>query len=820
MLAKHDLIERVGAQEANNMIQDYFEAKRSRSILDAFQKQEGIVEKAKEKAEKIEFGTDAYYDALDEVEKAKNDFYNIAVARSKVKLSDESIDIYSALEDDNPELRNMMDNWQAVNSNNLDNMEFSGLISKKRAKSLREIEDYVPWQRIQDEMDDVHSAPVRGSTKSLTNVAKEKVFKRNAAVNKAAREYIDGEIDLDQFNEAVQLYQENLGEIDDILDNMLHNTAVLGRNSMRNHAANMIAARYAERYTEGKKAGKLKLYREEGRDDNGVRLNIVVNGRRVIVNIPDPLIAEAVIGMENINMPAVEIFAVMANLLRRGITTWPQFQLRQLFMDAPTAAMVSGLGAKNSAILYADTFKSFLNALNSEDPIVRHLKAYGIGGFQSYTRSPEQQYKQQIGLIEQKKLDQFTNLLDKIGDASDMAQRIATYKRVLAETGDETLALIRSNNIIDFKKHGNAKIVVAITRSVSFMNAYAQQLDVLAEALAGGGLKGKNRAAAFGSMLKVAAMLTMWTTLYTWIMGGNDEYEKMDDQKKARNFVIPKNLTKYIGVEDNILLPMNTSAAYFFKAMPELITNYVIKKGTKNEVDGTRLRKALAEAALDSLLGPNPIATGIKPVVEIGLKRNFFTGGAITPKGLEGLDAAEQYNASTSELGKVLSAVAGGVLNPIEMDHLVRGIFGTNGAVVMWGSNMLSGDRPTAEQKDNPLWGGLMDRDVGRGPETLFYDLKSEVEPKHKTFMKLIEREKDEEADKYFKKHEKEIAAYEYVTGIESALKEINKEIRRVGEVRDPKFSKDDRRKEIQELQNTKNDILSDVIQIRKEAGL
>jgi predicted GNAT family acetyltransferase len=820
MLAKHDLIERVGGQEANNMIQDYFEAKRSRSILNAFQKQEGVVEKAKEKAEKLEFGTDAYYDALDEVEKAKNDFYNIAVARSKVKLSDESIDIYSALEDDNPELRNMMENWQAVNSSNLDNMEFSGLISKKRAKSLREIEDYVPWQRIQDEMDDVHSAPVRGSTKSLTNVAKEKVFKRNAAVNKAARDYIDGEIDLDEFNEAIQKYQENLGEIDDILDNMLHNTAVLGRNSMRNHAANMIASRYAERYTEGKKKDKLKLYREEGRDDNGVRLNIVVNGKRVIVNIPDPLIAEAVVGMENINMPAVEIFAVMANLLRRGITTWPQFQLRQLFMDAPTAAMVSGLGAKNSAILYADTFKSFLNALNSEDPIVRHLKAYGIGGFQSYTRSPEQQYKQQIGLIEQNKLDQFTNILDKIGDASDMAQRIATYKRVLAETGDETLALIRSNNIIDFKKHGNAKMVVAITRSVSFMNAYAQQLDVLAEALAGGGLKGKNRGAAFGSMLKVAAMLTMWTTIYTMIMGGDDDYEKMDDQKKARNFVIPKSLTKHIGVDDNILLPMNTSAAYFFKAMPELITNYVVKKGTKDEVDGTRLRKALAEAAIDSLLGPNPIATGIKPAVEIKLKHNFFTGGPITPKGLEGLDAAEQYNASTSELGKILSAVVGGALNPIEMDHLVRGIFGTNGAVVMWGSNMLSGERPTAEQKDNPLWGGLMDRDVGRGPETLFYDLKTEVEPKHKTFMKLVEREKDEEAEKYFNKHEKEIAAYEYVTGIESALKEINKEIRRVGEVRDPKFSKDDRRKEIQELQKTKNDILEDVIQIRKEAGL
>jgi Large polyvalent protein associated domain 38 len=820
MLAKHDLIERVGAQEANNMIQDYFEAKRSRSILDSFVDQEAAVEKAKEKAEKIEFGTESYYDALDEVEKAKRDFYNIAIARSKVSLSDESIDIYSALEDDNPELRIMMDNWQAVNKNIIDNMEFSGLISKKRAKQLRDIKDYVPWQRIQDDMEDVHSPQGRSSTKSLTNVAKEKVFKRNAAVNKAAREYIDGEIDIDQFNEVMQQHQENLGEIDDILDNMLHNVAILGRNSMRNHAANMIAQRYAERYTEGKKKDKLRLFREEGKDENGVRVNIVINGRRVIVNIQDPLIAEAVLGMENINMPAVQVFAVMANLLRRGITTWPQFQLRQLFMDAPTAAMVSGLGAKNSAILYADTFKSFLNALNSEDPIVRHLQAYGIGGFQSYTRSPEKLYKQKIGLVEHNKLDQFTNLLDKVGDASDMAQRIATYKRVLAETGDETLALIRANNIIDFKKHGNSKIAVALTRSVSFMNAYAQQLDVLAEALAGGGLKGKNRGAAFASMLKAASMLTMWTVIYTMIMGGNDDYENMDDQKKARNFVIPKKLTKAIGLEDNVLLPMNTSPSFFFKAMPELITNYVLKKGTKNEVDGTRLRKALSDAFVDSMLGPNPIPTGIKPFAEIGLNHNFFTGGTITPKGMEGLDAAEQYNASVSELGKVISALTGRALNPFEADHLVRGIFGTNGALVMWGSNLFSGERPTAEQKDNPLWGGLLDRDVGRNKEALFYDLKNEVEPKHKTFMKMVEREKDVEADKYFDKHEKELEVYEYVKGIEAALKEVNKEIRRVGEVKDPKLTKDDRRKEILELQNTKNEILEDVIEMRKAAGL
>jgi len=489
-------------------------------------------------------------------------------------------------------------------------------------------------------------------------------------------------------------------------------------------------------------------------------------------------------------------------------------------MDAPTAAMVSGLSAKGAAKIYGDTFLQFYNALNSQDPIVRHLKAYGIGGFQSYARSPEKELKKEIGLLDHDKLDKFTNFLDKIGDASDMAQRAATYKQVLAETGDETLALMRANNIIDFKKHGNAKLAIALTRSVSFMNAYAQQIDVLAEALTGGGLKGKNRGAAFASMIKAASMLTLWSLIYSFMMGGNDDYEQLDDQTKARNFVIPRNLAKYIGADSNILLPMNTSASFFFKAMPELIYNYVAKNGTKSEVDQTRFLKAMSTAFLDSMLGPSPIPTGIKPAAEIALNHNFFTGGTVTPKGLEGIDAKEQYNASTSELGKVLSNLTGNALNPIEMDHIVRGTFGTVGAVVMWGSNMLSGERPTAEQRDNPLWGGMIDRSVGRGPESLFYDLKEEVDPKYKTYMKLIEREQDEKAEQYFDKHEKEIAMHEYVVGIEAALKDINKQIRRVGEVKDPSLSKEDRRKEIQDLQKMKNEILDDIIEMRKEAGL
>jgi hypothetical protein len=74
-----------------------------------------------------------------------------------------------------------------------------------------------------------------------------------------------------------------------------------------------------------------------------------------------------------------------------------------------------------------------------------------------------------------------------------------------------------------------------------------------------------------------------------------------------------------------------------------------------NAIDETRLRKALARAAYDSLLGPNPIATGLRAPIEIILNHDFFTGGTVTPRGMENLDVYMQYTSSTSNLGKLFS---------------------------------------------------------------------------------------------------------------------------------------------------------------------
>ena len=801
IIEKSKLIARVGEQRASDMIQMYFEGKRSKSINDEYQKIEQEIARLDQERLSPGLAPDQLNQVLNDLLDAKQDLKQIGIAKKKVRMSEKQIDFYSKLDEKHPELGNMMENWTRVNQNMIDMMLFSKIISKKRAERLKGIKDYVPWYRIQDDMEDVHDTSTMGAVRSNTNIAKEKKFK-DTEVNK---------------------------DIDDIVDNMLHNVMTITRNSMRNHAANRVVDSFGTRVK-----GKIAVFPKEGSTKNGaVRLNILRNGRRIIVEIKDPLIAESVTGMEDIAIPFTDILGMAANGLRRGITLWPEFQVKQLFMDAPTAALVSGV--KNPTKLWGEVFAGFAKAVKGGDPIVELLQSYGIGGYQSYTRTPEMELKQKIGLIENNRLDKLMGTLDKIGDASDMAQRVAIYNRVLLETktakdgafpnGDQMQALIAANNIIDFKKRGSGRLAQFLTRTVSFMNAYAQQIDVLAMTIAGSGYTGKDKAAAWAQLGKTAAIFSIYVMLYSWAVGGEDDYEELDDQTKLRNIYVPKSLTKYIGMDNGLLIPMHTSASFFFKSIPEGTYNVIVKEGTKNEIDGTRIRKALAEAAIDSLLGPNPVPTGAKPIIEIGLNRSFFTGRAITPKSLEGIDAAEQYLATTSELGKVLSALTGNpfnekrVLNPIEADHLVRSLFGTTGAAVQWGTNIFSGDRPTPRDKDNPFYGSFIAADVGRAPEDLFYSFKDKVDSRYNTYQSLLKDAKFEQADKYFDRYEKEITAHTYISAMDNSLAEINREIRALGRTsRD--MTPDERRAEITEKQRLKNQLLEDVNAMRKEAGL
>jgi hypothetical protein len=417
--------------------------------------------------------------------------------------------------------------------------------------------------------------------------------------------------------------------------------------------------------------------------------------------------------------------------------------------------------------------------------------------------------------------DVFIQALDHIGDSSDIAQRVATYKRVLAETGDEAQAMYQAANVINFMHHGASATAQGFIKTVPFAGAYANAQDVLVNALLGGGLKGMSRAEAIKRLAITTTLLGITTLLYRMVIGDDPEYEELDDQTKLRNYIIPGT---------DIMLPMNTSAGFIFKALPEMIYNKIITEGTKNEIDQARLKRALSVAAKDMLLGPEPIPQVVKGMVEIGIDYNFFTGRSVVPENLKDVEAAQQYNAATSELGKYISAAteipgADGkrMLSPVQADHLVRSLFGTTAAVAQWFTNSIaaaSGERIAPAERETPITGSFKRPAVPRGNEDLFYDLKERSDKKYETWNQFIARGQTKEAAAYMKQHSKLIAMHDYTAETAESLSEINQLIRYYGEYTKSKLSPEERRKKVEQMQRTKQKILSGVKAQRRAAGL
>ena len=843
--AEGALKKRLGDQLGTDIIQGYLEAKRSRSIQNEYFDREVEYEFFKNNYDELRAANapeDDIMAARDAMDEAKKDLKAIEVVYKKIRMSDEEIDEFIARDAVHPELRKIMDNWSAINQNMLTLWRQVGLMSEKRYESLSNIKDYVPWQRIMNDATDIHS-PVQASNRKMTNIGLEKLFKKGKPTVITDFVAKDGQQDF-KIQPAVEVEVEINGspvdpdkvtmtadgqvkldvpvtagdlvvfrasrEIENIIDNMTRNVMRMTMNGLRHAAAQRIVMEYATR----DKKGKIMVFPKA--DKARGRFDFIVNGERVVVEIQDPLIAESIFGMESLDIAMLAPLAAVANFTRRTITLSGVFQIKQVFKDAPTAALVTGV--KRPLVLIGGVYKGFVTSLLNTDPTVKILKAAGIGGFQSLARTPEAEIKRRLGIMNRNVFDFVIKGLDHIGDSSDMAQRVAVYKRVLAETGNETQALYQAANVINFLHHGSGQVSQAIVKTVPFAGAYANSMDVLIQALAGGGLKGRSRANALARLAATGTLLAGITLLYCFLVGDDEDYNQMDDQTKMRNFMIPG--TK-------ILLPMNTSAAYFYKAVPEMIYNKIMKEGTKNAVDERRLRTALKEAAIDMLLGPTPVPSAVKPFIEIGLNKNFFTGRPVVPEALAKLEAAERYVAETSEAGKFLSSLTGTkekrLLDPIETDHLIRGVFGTAGAMAQWFTNSIavaSGERAALTDKQQPITGSFLRADVGRRNEDLFYDFKAEVDKRYGTYAKMLEREDDAAAEAYEEKHSDVIDFYKDVNKMESELKEINGEIRYYGESKDTGLTPQQRREEIKLLQLEKQELLEDIIEMRQEAGL
>jgi hypothetical protein len=159
----------------------------------------------------------------------------------------------------------------------------------------------------------------------------------------------------------------------------------------------------------------------------------------------------------------------------------------------------------------------------------------------------------------------------------------------------------------------------------------------------------------------------------------------------------------------------------------------------------------MAAALGSAVLGPTAVPQAIKPLVEVGINYDFFQGKPLIGTYQKKLDTERQFTDSTSELGKILGQT--GLVSPIAADHLLRGMFGSVGGLIIYATNPIlhsdpNSPRPSLSERDAiaalPGMGGFMTKSYESALKKDFYTLKEEVDKAANTLNDLKTRSPQE----------------------------------------------------------------------------
>jgi len=200
---------------------------------------------------------------------------------------------------------------------------------------------------------------------------------------------------------------------------------------------------------------------------------------------------------------------------------------------------------------------------------------------------------------------------------------------------------------------------------IPYFNAGLQGQRKLWGNLLGGGAdtKGDEQKARVqrATMLNGIANITI-PTLFVWSLVKDEEwYQDLPEWRKIGyvNFKVGEQI---------VSIPTPFEAGVLFGGIPQLWADRMFGSNP-----------AGMKAAIKSLAGPyleggNWIPTIVKPLIEVGMNMNTFTGRPLTPEWISrSAPPEEQATFFTTETAKIMSRALGGKLSPIEIEQLLAG---------------------------------------------------------------------------------------------------------------------------------------------------
>jgi hypothetical protein len=353
--------------------------------------------------------------------------------------------------------------------------------------------------------------------------------------------------------------------------------------------------------------------------------------------------------------------------------------------------------------------------------------------------------------------------------AADAATRRAQYNSYIKQGLSEMEATLMSLESMNFNKRGASPSIHMANALIPFFNSQIQDLNVLYKALTGK-LPFDKRLKIQQKLLTRGALMFGASLAYAAMMQDDEAYKNATPEQKYGNWFI-----RIPGVDEPVKLPIPFEVGYLFKALPEAIYNSMA-----NESGSEDAFKALKTIALQTIPGGSSyfIPQALKPAIEYGMGKSFYTGRDILSAREQQLLPEQQFRENSNEISKMMGAGLG--LSPIKIGALVSGYTGTMGLALMQALSMgvPTGESPEKTAKrlsDMPVFGSSFQPNDAGGIINAVYERMNEVKKVKATVDRMLAEGRGAEAKELVNKHAEEFAQSGVADYFTSHMQQITK---------------------------------------------
>lgn len=689
---------------------------------------------------------------------------------------DQAVGIYNQ----SPQIRHIAEMMNAVREKFVDAMVASGRISEERGNAWKDAVHYVPYDRLQEIIEDpeIKFLPRRTGLLALTKIHKLKGSLETPVTN--------------------------------VFPAFSRKMAWLAKESMWNHAA----VKALQAMEEAGLASRIAS--PSYTSENGFALPnpVYIKGSKVYYEVYSPDDVAAFVQAPEIQSGLVKTLGKVARVLRATVTTMPTFALNQVIMDSMRVAFNAGVD--NPWAAAARTPWNFIKIIVSKrsPEMVRKLERMGVTGAIDFDpTNPLTTIEYDAGVKKRGMFAATVELLERVARASDMAARTSIYEQTLREGGDEVLAQARAREFINFNRHGTSKSMRMLAHVVPFFSSWAQGLDLLYRGFTGTdsqtGLATKKARHYFYKRLAVATALG---TLYALAMSDDEYYQERTDDERDRSIYFPKGISDALGLEQPLRIPVPPELGFLFKGVAERAVQYMrdTERGEQkraSEVIGSFLVDALRQ------YGMAPIPAAIKPLAENWTNFSTFTNRPMITAALQDRPKWAQYNSATSELAKAIGKELD--YPPIYIDNFIRGYFGILGGMFTLATDSVINPNRTARTLDKmPFANIMMSSPVGSRSADDFYAFREEVR-RVVNGRKEVAAEGGEALRQYDQKYRGYLRAAPYLNNYDKYLRRYNQLIR---EYERSSMSSEEKERRITLLKKKRAELLEQARKLRTEA--